>query len=644
MNWLHGTVSAFSDGRTPTTGLLNAGNLYLDQDGTLRPRPSLEFYGTQPLGTVLGKIFEFTDTSTGEQVSSLITVQNVGGTAKAYISTDGGAWTIDLGAITFDNAASCRFCQVDDKVLIMNKTDPLAYWDIPTATVVGYTPLTTPLIPTLVATGLTGTVYTYYYKITANSTVGETDASPEASQQVLVQREQWTPASEYITLSWTAVPSARSYNVYMGTVAGDETLIASGVTALTYKDDGTALQDVSRIPPLTNTTDGPVVGGGTVINGQVFLYQDRDDPFLVRFDGGTLAQLDFSPFNGGGATPIGRGTKEIPVTVQAFRTGKGDAAITVLCKGTNGTGKRYLMTPDSITSGVTTIDFFDITEDNGQSGTDAPDGVVLYNDNLWYPSTDGFKTTGTKPQLQNVLSTDTISETIITNIPQLNAAAMDKCVGIAKSQRIYWAVPIGASEVNSEIWVLDLARNGAWMRPWAIQADQMVLYNDSVGVTHFIVLSDNVLYEFSDQHPTSDAGIGFPTNARSGLYKFAADSLDWAKVIDMTFIFLRPQGTINLTVGGKSEDGDFSTVASQTFSQAGSVAGWGEDEWGASGWSNPTEIPVDATSEAQTLMVVDVDEELEWIDWELNTTGAGVSYQLADVIVRYVNIGTKDLT
>ena len=43
-----------------------------------------------------------------------------------------------------------------------------------------------------------------------------------------------------------------------------------------------------------------------------------------------------------------------------------------------------------------------------EAGTDSPDALIVYNNSLFYPSRDGFKTTGTKPQLQNVLSTDRV--------------------------------------------------------------------------------------------------------------------------------------------------------------------------------------------------------------------------------------------
>ena len=66
-NWMNGTVTAFDDGRTPLDGLSQSENVYLDQDGTVKPRPSMNYYGPQPIGKVLGSIYEF------KQVVGLVT-------------------------------------------------------------------------------------------------------------------------------------------------------------------------------------------------------------------------------------------------------------------------------------------------------------------------------------------------------------------------------------------------------------------------------------------------------------------------------------------------------------------------------------------------------------------------------------------
>lgn len=607
---------------------------------------------------VLGEVFEFSKTTGSTTEYYLCCVMNVNGTAKVYVAKDGGTWTVCNGK-TYNTSADCHFCQIDNKVLVMNGVDNLSYLNIPTLTVVPFTALPAATITSATQTGMAGTTYTYYYQVSANSSIGETAASATTSVQVSTERDLWTPASQYVTVAWPAVAGATSYNVYLAETdpssGGQGYLIASGVNGLSFKDDGTAAKNVNVPAPLGDTTAGPKVTRGTVINGQVFLTGDADNPRYIRFGGTGTSVLDLSPFNGGGWTEIGRGTKEFPVRVMPFRDGSGNSRITVLTKGTNGTGKRYTMTPATATIGSTVISYFQVDEENGQDGTDSPDGVVLYRDSLWYPSRDGFKTTGTKPQLQNILSTDTVSETIINDVKNLNSVNMGNAVGMAYQDRIYWALPVGGSS-NDEIWVLDLARKGAWMKPWNIAADWMTLYNDNAGVTHQIVLSGNQLYELAYSQATMDGSIPFRTNATSGLIKFSEDSLEWANVIDITFIVLRPQGNISFTVAGQTEEStSLSTVGTASYSTSSTVAGWGEAGWGGSpdaavpqtplifGWSNFSVVPA-AFGDAQKMLTIEIDEELQWMTWELDTSGSGVDYQLADVVIRYVPIGVKDLS
>lgn len=643
--WEKGTVTAYDDGRTPVDGLRGSGNVVLDQDGTLRPRPSLVLYGTQPTGTIVGEVFEFVKTNSGSSENWLICMQNVSGTARPYVSKDGGAWQVTTGK-TYDLTANAHFIQVDDKVLVMNGEDNLSYFNITTAgttnTIVPFTALTTPSAPSPVKTGLAGTTYTVYYRVTANSAVGETAASVAGSVTVGSVREVWDATTNYVTVSWSAVTSAISYNVYMGTVAGSEFLISAGVNGLSLKDDGSFAQDTTRLAPVADSTAGPKVTRGAVINGQVFLVGDKDQPRYIRFGGTGNSVLDFSPFNGGGYVEIAKGSKEFPVRVMPFRDGRGNAQITILCRGTNGRGKRYLMSPNSTTIGETVIDFFDVIEDNGQDGTDSPDGVVLYNDSLWYPSRDGFKTTGTKPQLQNILSTNRVSNTIQNDIKNLNSSAMSRCVGLGFEGKLYWALPAGSS-MNNEIWVLDLDRDGAWMKPWNISADWMWLYNDNSGVIHFCVLSGNEIFESTYARATTDNGVAFSTSASSGLIKWSEDGLEWAKVIDVTFFLQRPQGTINLLVAGKTEDASLASVGNNTFTTNSSISGWSQSTWSTRRWSAVTSAPI-AYGDANRAVVIEVDEELQWATWELSTTLAGVEYQLSDVVFRIVRIGTKDIT
>ena len=644
-DWSKGTFTNNDEGRTPNDALRSSGNVQLDQDGTIRPRKSLMLYGTAPTGTILGEVYEFVRTTTTGQQNYVICMQVVGGVARPYIQSDGGAWYVTTGK-TYSITARAHFCQVDNKVLIMNGSDNLSYFDITTSettrTITPFTALGTPSAPTAGITGLAGSNQTYYYAISANSTIGETIASSGTSRAVGKERELWIVGTDSVNLSWSAVSGATAsttYNVYMGVATDQMFLIASGINGLAFVDDGTYAKDVSRLAPVADSTAGPKTTRATVINGQVFMTGDADNPHYVWFGGVTdNTILNFSPLGSGGNVELGRGAKEFPVRVMAFRDGRGTAQITALCRGTNGNGKRFILSRESITVSSTVIDFMSVTEDNGQAGTDSPDGVILYDDSLWYPSRDGFKTTGTKPQLQNILSTNRVSNTIQGDIADLNNSAMDKCVGIGFESKLFWALPKGSS-TNSEIWVLDLLQKGAWMKPWNISADWMWLYNDNDGLTHFCVLQNNQILEFTGSQATNDNGTAFATNATSGIIKFSENGQEWAKVIDVTFVLQRPQGTINLSVSGKTEDSSLATLSTDSYNPATSISGWSEAGWDSYlGWADSDTVPT-AYGDALATIQLEVDELLKWWKWDLSSSTTGVDYQLSDVIARFVRVG-----
>jgi len=640
-SWIEGYNSTLDVGRTPQKGLVGATNVLVYQDGTIGPRPSLVPYGQAPLGTILGEVGEFLNSVTLDKW--LITLQNIAGVTKVTISKDGGAWIVVDGK-TYDNTASGHFVQIDDKVLVMNGVDSLSYFNIPTQTVVPFVALTTPTAPVITPTGLSGTTYTYYYTITANSTVGETAAAPTDSQQVSLVRGAWDTTTNFLTINWSAVAGAQSYNLYMGETADAQFLIASAITGLTYKDDGTASKDITRTAPVADTTEGPKVTRATVITAsqgaQVFLTGDADNPRYVRYGGTGTSALDFSPYGGGGWVEIGKGTKEFPVVVKSFRTGQGQSTPMVICKGTNGNGKRYTMTPATVTVGDEIIPYFDVKEDNGQDGTDSPDGVVSYRDSLWYPSRGGFKTTGTRPQLQNILSTNTVSETIQPDVVNLNILAMDNCVGLAYDGRIYWALPVGATN-NNQIWVLDLDRDGAWMLPFNISADWMSLYEDNSGSTHHLILKDNMIFELTDSQATMDNGLAFPTNITSGQLRFSEDGEEWATVTRVTFVFLRPRGTINVAVSGKTEDSSLATVGTDSFSSVSTAVGWGEAAWSVLPWSTTLEVPI-SYGNSREKIAIEIEEDMNWVTFSVDSVEANTAYQLSDIIVEYVKIGLLD--
>ena len=658
MDWTNGTVTDYDARRLVDDSLARTANVILEQNGVVRPRPALAKYGPQPIGTVLGELYECKVMNGSSPTYYLIAMMKVEGKANVYYAKgEDTTWTKAEGK-DYDNSASAHFLLIRGNVLILNGVDTLSYLDTSSWTITEFKKIEAVVkAPTLKEVHeLEGDAFKIYYAVTANSTVGETEGSPVLSQPVSTQRDMWDPDKNWVTIEWEPTPGATSYNVYMGTSADgagepELYLIAGNLDPETRKftDNGSRSQDLGRGPmPNYNSTAGPKAKRGSVINGRVWLTGDSDNPFYVWRGGDYDHELDFSPSNGGGFSAIANGTKEVPISVMPFRKGQGDSTVVVLTQGSNGSGKRYHLAPSTISYGGGSFVAWSVTEDSGSDGTDSPDGVVIYNNSLYYPSRDGFKTTGTMPQLQNVLSTNRISNTIKDSVSLLNTRAMEKAVGIAYEGKIYWSLPMG-SDQNNQVWVYDVERKGAWMLAWHIPADWLTLYNDNSGKTHFLVLANNKIFEMVRTLRTQDGGQPFTTEIKSGKVEWSKDGRDWARLIQIVFTLLKPRGNISIEVSGYTEDGELKWTQQVSVSTNKTARGWSEAMRGWTSlrrWSDVGEEfdDTDNNSIDSQDVIVEIDEDVQWFDYRISSTESGVDYSLSSVVAEYVPIGIKDLS
>lgn len=659
-SWTSGYVSAFDDGRTPATGLRDATNLILTQDGVPRPRPSLQRFGPQPIGTILGRTYEFKQSVGGVNTNWLINLQNVGGTVSAYVAKpEDATWTQVTGA-TFSTESNAHYSQIADKIIVLSGKDKLCYFDISTVdttpTITTFDPIDNVGQPTIANNGsdnittATTLPYTLYYAVTANSTIGQSTGT-FASQAVSIERSSWDKTKNSLSISWTKVTGAASYNVYCAVQAdGAGTpslyLLAGELSAdnNTWVDDGSIQLNTIAPMPTANGTDGPTVKYATVINGRLWAWGSQDEPYKIFYGGNYQHELDFSTAFGSGWFILGNGTTEVPSVVWNFRSGQGDPQIKVLTKGLNGSGKRYTVTPQTISLGDQSTTFWQASEDYGFTGSEGPDGLIVYGDSTYYPSRDGFKTTGTKPQLQNLLSTDGVSDTIINTLAQINWNAMENCIGLGFEERLYWCVPVG-KDYNSQVWVLDLQRGGAWMLPWTIAATDMLLIEDNAGATHHCVVQNNTLYELSYKTFCNDDGTPFTTSGATGLNYFSKDGREWARVIRLVAEVLRLQGALDFTVYGYTNKKQLIPVGTGHIDATTQTAGygWSENGWSTYGWSEFNDVP-DQTTEPSTDVDIKIGKKLRY--WSLNwsATQPNTDYTMSKFITEQINIGVKNLS
>jgi hypothetical protein len=636
-----GYQSFVTDSRMPLDALSDLTNMTLDQDNLPRPRPSLILMGEQPLGTMLG-VSTFIKIVSGVPEKWDISVQVIAGVGKVHVRKDGDTWVAAGGTNSYDDEALVNFCQSGNRVYVSNGVDSMSYYDISTGNMVVYNALATPSAPTATGTGLTGTNHTYYYRITANNNVGESTASTADSEQVSTLRDSWASATQYITITWSAVSGATSYNIYAGTAAGDEQYLASvGEDSLSFKDDGSRQFNTFVRAPAGNSTEGPTLKYMWNKDGQLYGVGDVDNPDYLWYDAGSTATGDFSPFNGGGNVGINSGGDTVPMAVRTFRTGKGDPAVTILSRGVAGVGKMHhlVFTQTSFDNNV--INVPNISEANGQSGTVSAMAVVEANNSLWYPTGQDFQSTGTSANIQNLLSTNSVANDIIDDVRRLNLAAMENSVGVVVENKIYWALPVGDTS-NNQIWVKDLSRKGIWIMPWIVSAKFMWLSenNETGRISHCVYDGTNIL-EFSRNALTTDNGTPFRTRVAHEGIVWDDNGMTMAAIQEQRFKLLQPIGQIQINAFGLDEDGATNTVGSETFTQASSLTGYGVMEW-----SNDDPVSqysgdigaVDFISRAIAVVTMEIDETINQLGWEIITDMADCDYYLSTTHIKGIAI------
>lgn len=629
-----GYISTYANSRRPLDSFADMTNMEIVQDNIARPRPPLVPYGTQPAFTVVGRgKYNYSGTR------YILYMMNVSGVGVIYKQADGGAITSVGGS--YSVSAWSMFTQSAGKVYIYNGIDALSYINLATNTIVTYTSLPVPSAPT--ATGSTNLIsgtkpYNYYYKVTANNAVGESAASlGSGAVNVNSVRDDWssdTTIAKTVAVSWSAVTGAVSYTLYVGDVQGNEKELVT-LNARSYTDDGSLATNAFKLAPEGNSTAGPIL---------TWLYNDSknsqlfgvgvDNKMYYSSPGSTNASADFSPYNGGGYVAIDPSGDTNLNFVEGFRNGKGDPVITTSSRGAAGKGKLHHVDFQTLNIGDQVIVYPNVYEANGQSATYAPRATVRARDSIYYPTGAEFKTTGTSQNIVNILTTTSTSQVIEPDVDNISLASLDGAVGVEYKDIIYFALPVGSDE-NNEIWYIDLSRKNLWVLRWPVSVTDMWLYEDSGGLSHLCVLSNNRVLEFTRRgsQTTQDDGIPFGTRLAFSSMTWDESGVTLANIYRQYFKLLQPRGSIKVNAYGLSKKGITANVASNTFTQTVSFTGYDVYQYDQHQYDeDPGQI--NSYGKAVTVVTLKPKGLINQEDWELITEDANCDYSLSAVNTR----------
>lgn len=621
-----GTNNSINQARLDKEFAVESTNLWQVQDGIWKTRPGTKYYGQviEGVDSIDGAV-EYQNDS-GERLIIAI----AGG--SAYISSDGGSWSNISGA-TFTEGEKPFFMQINSKMFIANGVDPLTYYD--GSSLLTYSGISAPTGQSASATGIAGSGFSNYYRIVAVNEIGFTTPSNVATVNSTKHRDSWaTDASEYTTITWSSVTGANAYQVYWGEFDGEEVLIGQ-TTGVSFVDYGEATnpKNIYVETPDDNTTAAPKFRVMEISGNRLWATYDPNHPWRIYFTGvgQYFVNPAFSPFYGGGYIDLEIGTKNKPVSVVHYRSGKGDPTITALCSSPDGQGTIFQIDLATITVGSgeasTTITVPAASKIVGSIGADSPYGVVKVGDNVFFANKKGVYALRNKAQVFNVLSTDDLTSNIRQGFDSINQSKLTDICAYHRPPRVFFSV--ATSSENDKTIIYDTERRN-WTWAWSIGFKQFFEYTDNSNTksTKFLAVptSGNRLVEISENY-TGDFGEGFLQTFISPLIRISDDYTTQAKIKEAICELGNFRGTLTFSIIGLDRNGQVTTTSTKTITATTGTTGIGDDFFSDLLFSDTANTP-SLFAESSTKKKLRVGKKLYAIQFKVTSKNVDTSFEL----------------
>lgn len=617
-NHKRGVISLIDKSRLPRNALEIADNIFLYEDGQAGPRPGVDWYGAvTPNGAAI-EGFDYFDAD-----GTIHLVIKAG--TKVYRSTDDAATWDECTGATFTDGLWTNFNQNGSYLYITNGTDTIARYD-GTTTLQTYTALSTPTITSAAKTGLSGTSYNHYYKVSRVNQVGFSAASAASSVvQTGVDRIDFDSSSNYITVTLPALSATQTrYDVFYSN--DDTTYYYLGSTSsTTFIDDGAYILNPAITAPTDNTTQGPKVAELKNIGSRQYGVRDTDNRYRVWYTGTDTFSGAFSTAYDGGYVDWQPGGKYMPMQVEDYRDGKGEPLATIWCDSADGQGCILQMSLETLTISDISVTVPSVYKLPGSRGTPAPDSVVpVLNDYLFYNSQAVYNL-GSRAQYLNLLSTDEYSANVRPSVKEISTAGQSNIASIYYDAKVYMSVPIGGTD-NNRTMIYDTEQK-AWLpTAFTIGFRKFLRYTDSDDVNRLLCLKpgDTKLSEIAT-NIKGDYGEPFTTNLVTGLYPVSKDRFEFQTIENGQIELANPAGTINVELIGIERSKGYSTAKSEAIVSRLTDTGWSTRAWSSALWSDTSDA-IDTYSESSRKRYFRVNKELNAVQWRISTNTLNASY------------------
>lgn len=523
--WIRGLNTTVSATEIRPDELSEAQDIQLVEDGKVQcPRDGQAYFGNTSGSRVTG-LFPYYKSDGTKQLLRM------SGTALQKRNTTTNDWDT-ISGFTYTNNLNANGVMAYDRMYIVNGTDNLTYYD--GSAITSFTSISAPSTPTATRTGSAGS-YTFSYKISAVTSVGETTPSSAGSTTL---NQATLDTSNYMTVTWSSVTSAIGYNVY-GRKDGQWFFLkyVEGNTSTTYIDKGQDTPQETFTPQESNTTAGPEGKYIELYKDSLFVFGDPSNPSRLYYSGGGDKVHDFSVGSGGGFIDISKNDGQLGTGIKVFKN-----ALLVFKE-------------DSCYQfSFTTAGLPQISQINPAIGCIAPRSIVAVENDVFFASRRGIFSIGNEAGFSfDVLRTNEISARARSVYANIDPAYIQNIAAIyttdASKNLVIFAYTPAGSTTNSKALVYDRERLG-WYKWSNIQANCWAAYRGTDGQTHFIYGDDSSGYVKEILTGSDDFG-----SAIRGYFAIKSEDFDkdgglnrYKTLKDIDIVLRRPQGYLSLSV------------------------------------------------------------------------------------------------
>lgn len=538
-------------------------NLKLTGKGILTQRPGTADYTLLGSGKVRS-IKGYYPKASGVS-GALIGITDAG----YFVKKNGTSYSVLPGA-SFASGANFSMAQLYNRMYITSKNYNLTKYD--GTTLYPYAGLSTPTGLKLTKSSGTSGVFTFSYRISAESSTGETLACTAVT---IANVPETLTTANYITVSWSAVSNAQGYCIY-GQEGGNETFMTRvPSTSTSWIDDGNSLPSLFIFPPEADYTAGPKAEFLQTVNEKLVVYNLDESPSRLMWSGGGENVDKFHWSRGGGYVDIskddgeeGTGHIEYENRIITFKE-RSIWQVTLTYNSTYGVVepvKRRI---------------------NGAVGCVAPKTICSVENDVFYVGrrAGGGISVNTIGYQENIaadtLRTAEVSAKIRPILEEVNSARLLEMWAIYYGN-VYWLFfPVGASSMKCVGYDRErMAWIGTFDFPDAPSCG--TVYYEQDGTERFLYGdgSDGKVTEISDGY-SNDKGTSFDWTfqTKRGV---AGDPFRLKNLI-MTLVHLKNvQGNVSVNIYIEKSTGQTSTTKSFTVTKTITSAGMGSFRWGYS--------------------------------------------------------------